>query len=144
MFQVDNRRVLVIAGSRLAAEALLFALDSDPAIDAIGYGVDLGEGVELVAAYEPDVLIVGSGALDQLELIRFVDEFFPEVIQIAICSGSAELLAARDAGAAICLRDSCSADELLHAITSRRSRSTAASMGCDSHLRLVGAVSGRA
>ncbi len=135
-----NRRVLVVAGGRLAAESLMFALDSTPAIDAIGYGVEVWDAFELVTTYEPDVVVVGPSGhgLDQLQLIRLLRDFFPETVQVAICSGREQLLAAHDAGVAICLPDSCSADELLHAITSAHHAQPARTRpGRDSHLRLL-------
>src|ERR1041384_3364864 len=39
-------RVLIADDSRLVAEALMFALDSDPAIEAIGYALDGWEALE--------------------------------------------------------------------------------------------------
>jgi DNA-binding NarL/FixJ family response regulator len=140
VFGEHNRRVLVVAGSRLAAEALMFALDSDPTIDAIGYGVGVWDAFELVSTYEPDVVVVGPGnnGLDQLHFTRLLGDFFPEIVQIAICSGEKQLLAARDAGVTTSLLDSCSADELLHTITSRRpSRRARAGSGRGSHLCVV-------
>lgn len=140
VFGDNNRRVLVVAGGRLAAEALMFALDSDPAIDAIGYSVEVWDAFELISTYEPDVVLVGpgGGSLDQLHLTRLLREFFPEVAQIAICAGRKQLQAARDAGVAVCLEDSCSADELLHAITSGEcSRRARAREDGSSHLRLL-------
>lgn len=140
MFGDHNRRVLVVADGRLAAEALMFALDSDPAIDAIGYGVGAWDAFDLVGRYEPDVVVVGPGGrtLDQLHFTLLLRNSFPDVVQIAVCSGSRQLQSARDAGVALCLPDSCSADELLHAITSaHRARRARIGAGGDSHLRLL-------
>lgn len=140
MFGVENRRVLVVTEGRLVAEALMFALDSDPAIDAIGYVVDVWDAFRLVSSYEPDVVVVGPGGrnLDQLHIIRLLHDFFPEVAQIAICAGRNQSDSAREAGAEECLPESCSADELLHAITSgHRSRRTRPRAGAGPHLRLL-------
>jgi DNA-binding NarL/FixJ family response regulator len=100
-------RVLVACKSRLVAEALMFTLDSDPDLDAIGYGLDGWEAIELVASYEPDVVVVAPdlSGLAPAALASWVKTAFPEVRVIE-------------------LRESCSADELLHAIAEPRRRSS--------------------
>jgi DNA-binding NarL/FixJ family response regulator len=119
VFRDDNRRVLVADSRRLIAEALTFAVESDPRLDAIGYGLDGWDALELVSSYDPDVVVVGPslGGLDQLQFTNLVREFFPDVAPILIC-GRPTRSAAYDAGATTCLAESCSADELLRAITS--------------------------
>jgi len=121
VLQNDRRRVLLVTGSRLTAEALMFALDSHPAIDAIGYGTDGWDAIELVSSYEPDVVVVGPNpqGLEPLQLTSLVHDFFPAVAVVVISErgGETQSRAAANAGAAVCLTDSSSADELLHAIT---------------------------
>ena len=140
MFGDHKRRVMVVAGGRLLAEALMFALDSDPEIDAIGYSVEGWDAFGLVSTYQPDAVVVGPDGpdLDQLHLTRLLGEFFPEIAQIAVCSGPDRVEATRETGVAVCLPDSCSADELLHAITSAlRHRRSGSRNGRYSQLRVL-------
>src|SRR5207248_1979260 len=53
-------RVMVVDDSRLVAEALMFTLESDPALEPIGYALDGWEALELISAFQPDALLVGS------------------------------------------------------------------------------------
>jgi len=119
-------RVLVAVDSRLFAEALMFALDSDPRLEAIGYALDGWEAVELVASLSPDAVIMGErlAGLDQPELCRWVHEVFPDVSLVLLRERLVphEVEAAYAAGAADCLPASCSADELLHAISAAQAR----------------------
>jgi CheY-like chemotaxis protein len=119
-------RVLIAEGSRLAAEALMFTLDSDPCLEAIGYGLDGWEALELVASLEPDAVLVGPDLerLDQLEFTAWLHEFFPDVLPILIRRTLVpqEVENAYATGAADCLPESCSADELLHAVSAARTR----------------------
>jgi DNA-binding NarL/FixJ family response regulator len=122
-------RVLIVERSRLAAEALMFALDSDPRINAIGYESDGWEAVETVSSYGPDVVLVGSevDGLAPLQFTSLVHDFFPETTPIVICKRDRpdDIKDARTAGAAHCLSTACSADELLHTITKARTTQNA-------------------
>jgi len=134
VFKNEYRRVLVADNRRLIAEALTFAIESDPRLDAVGYGLDGWDALELVSSYDPDVVVVGPSldGLDQLQFTSLVHEFFPEVATILICD-RADRATAYDVGATSCLADSCSADELLRAITT-------ATRAADAPLRLVEAA----
>jgi len=118
VFKEEYRRVLVADSRRLIAEALTFTVESDPRLDAVGYGLDGWDALELVSTYDPDVVVVGPSltGLDQLQFTSLVREFFPNVATILI-GGRRDRAAAYDAGATSCLVESCSADELLRAIT---------------------------
>jgi DNA-binding NarL/FixJ family response regulator len=118
VFKDEYRRVLVADSRRLIAEALTFAVESDPRLDAVGYGLDGWDALELVSSYDPDVVVVGPSldGLDQLQFTSLVREFFPNVAAILIC-GRGDRPAAYEAGATTCVAESCSADELLRAIT---------------------------
>src|SRR5579862_1147479 len=117
-------RVLIVEKSRLAAEALMFALDSDPRINAIGYESDGWEAVEIVSSYSPDIVLVGPDVdhLAPLQFTTLVHDFFPETTPIVICDRDRpdDVEDARTAGAAHCVSTACSADELLHTITNAR------------------------
>jgi len=119
-------RVLIVEESRLAAESLMFALDSDPLLDAVGYSLERAEALELVVAYEPDAVVVGWNVdyAAQLDLCERIHDLSPHVRLVALRQKFVrheveELFAA---GAAECLESSCSADELLHAIADANSR----------------------
>jgi DNA-binding NarL/FixJ family response regulator len=126
-------RVLIAEDSRLVAEALMFALDSDPRLDAIGYGLDGWEALELAATHEPDVVLVGArlSGLDQFEFSRLVHELLPNALLILLCDRlvPADVEAAYAIGAADYLPTSRSADQLLHAISAARTRQTAFERG---------------
>jgi len=119
-------RVLILEASRLAAESLMFALDSDPLLDAVGYSLNCPEALELVAAYEPDAVVIGWNvdAAAQLDLCERIHDLFPRVRLIGLRGKLVprEVEALYAAGAADCLESSCSADELLHAIADAGSR----------------------
>jgi len=119
-------RVLIIEESRLAAEALMFALDSDPLLDAVGYSLERAEALELVVAYEPDAVVVGWNVDEaaQLDLCARIHDLSPHVRLIGLRRKLVphEVEALYAAGAADCLESSCSADELLHAIADANSR----------------------
>ena len=140
MFEDEYRRVLVADSRRLIAEALTFAVESDPRLDAVGYGLDGWDALELVSSYDPDVVVVGPSlnGLDQLQFTSLVREFFPNVEAILICERG-DRAAAYDAGATSCLAESCSADELLRAITTLGRRETLRESS-GSPLRLVEAA----
>jgi len=120
----EQRRVLIVEKSRLAAEALMFALDSDPRINAIGYEPNGWEAVEIVSSYGHDVVLVGPevDGLAPLQFTSLVHDFFPETAAIVICKRDRpdDIKDARTAGASHCLSTECSADELLHTITNVR------------------------
>jgi EAL domain-containing protein (putative c-di-GMP-specific phosphodiesterase class I) len=119
-------RVLIVEESRLAAESLMFTLDGDPLLIAIGYSLDPSEALELVTAYEPDAVVMGSNVDEavQLDLCKRIHGLFPRVRVIGLHRRLVprEVEALYAAGAADCLAASCSADELLHAITNASSR----------------------
>ena len=141
-----RRRVLVVQNDRLAAEALMFTLDSEPALEPIGYALDGWEAIALIDAFEPDVVLVGSdvGGLDRLELSWWTHEFFPEVASVLVWDeASAEQCeAAYAAGAESCLAASCSADELLLTLATAGCAPVSHPSG-DTHLRLVSAGDAR-
>jgi DNA-binding NarL/FixJ family response regulator len=126
-------RVLIAEESRLVAEALMFALDSDPMLEAIGYGLDGWEALELAATHEPDVVLVGAhlSGVEQFEFSRLVHELLPDALLILLCDRlvPAEVEAAYATGAADYLPTSRSADQLLHAISAARTRQSAFERG---------------
>jgi len=130
-------RVLVADQSRLFAEAMMFTLDGDPKLEAIGYGLNGRDALELVATLEPDVVLVGEnlGDMDQLGLTSRLRLLFPATLPILLCDRLVpeRVEAAYDVGAVDCVPASRSADELLHAISSARKRQLASTRG----LRLV-------
>lgn len=135
-------RVLIVETSRLAAEALMFALDSDPRINAIGYESDGWEAVEIVSSYGPDVVLVGPeiDGLGPLQFTSLVHDFFPETTTIVISKRDRpeDVEDAQSAGAAYCLSTACSADELLHTITNLRTpKRVQQETDRESHLRLA-------
>ena len=79
-------RVLIVEESRLAAESLTFALDSNPLLDSVGYSLERAEALELVVAYEPDAVVVGWNIDDaaQLELCERIHDLSPHVRLIAL------------------------------------------------------------
>jgi DNA-binding NarL/FixJ family response regulator len=122
-------RVLIVERKRLAAEALMFTLDSDPNLEAIGYSLDGWEAIELIGVYDPDTILVGLDVAgpDQLEFCQTVHELFPHIRLITLRERLVphEVEAAYAAGSADCLATSCSSDELLYAIAAARSRQVA-------------------
>jgi DNA-binding NarL/FixJ family response regulator len=137
-------RVLIVEKSRLAAEALMFALDSDPRINAIGYESDGWEAVETVSSYSPDIVLVGPevDGLAPLQFTSLVHDFFPETTPIVISKRDRpeDVEDAQTAGAAHCLSTACSADELLHTIVSTRfTDHVRQADDREPHLRLAGA-----
>ena len=119
-------RVLILERSRLAAEALMFVLDTDPRLDPIGYGLNSWQALELIASYDPDSVIVGAdlAGLEQLEFCSSVHELFPDVRLIALQERFApdEDEADDAAPTADCFLTSCSSDELLDAILATDAR----------------------
>jgi DNA-binding NarL/FixJ family response regulator len=119
-------RVLILERSRLAAEALMFVLDTDPRLDPIGYGLNSWQALELIASYDPDSVIVGADlvGLEQLEFCSSVHQLFPDVRLIALKERFApdEDEAGDAAPTADCFLTSCSSDELLDAILATDAR----------------------
>jgi DNA-binding NarL/FixJ family response regulator len=72
-------RVVIAESRRLHAEALMFALDSSHRCDAIGYALTGADAIELVAEYEPDVIVIGGGfpELDSADLALLAHELCP-------------------------------------------------------------------
>ena len=126
-------RVLVADESRLVAESLLFTLDSDPMLDAIGYALDATEALELVAGYDPDAILLGPtmSTIDRHGVTRLLHDLWPRLLIVVICQKlvPVEVEAVYAAGATDCLPQSRSADELLHAIGAAHSRLVAFDQG---------------
>jgi DNA-binding NarL/FixJ family response regulator len=119
-------RVLILERSRLAAEALMFVLDTDPRLEPIGYGLNSWQALELIASYDPDSVIVGADlvGLEQREFCSSVHQLFPDVRLIALQERFApdEDEAGDAAPTADCFLTSCSSDELLDAILATDAR----------------------
>jgi DNA-binding NarL/FixJ family response regulator len=118
-------RVLILERSRLAAEALMFVLDTDPRLEPIGYGLNSWQALGLIASYDPDSVIVGADlvGLEQLEFCSSVHELFPDVRLIALQEQFApDEDEAGNAPTADCFLTSCSSDELLDAILATDAR----------------------
>jgi len=122
-------RVMVVDDSRLVAEALMFTLESDPALEPIGYALDGWEALELISAFQPDALLVGSAivGLDSVAFTRLVHMVWPQLLIIVLAPTQVprEVEEAYAAGAADYLPKDRSADELLeaiHAACTRRER----------------------
>ena len=119
-------RVLVVDDSRLLAESLMFTLESDPLLEPIGYALDGWEALELISAFEPDALLVGSElvGLDSLAFTRLVHMVWPQVLIIVLAEAQVprEVEEAYAVGAADYLPKDRSADELLDAIHAARAR----------------------
>jgi len=126
-------RVLVAHDSRLLAEALMFALETDPMLEPIGYALDGWEAFELVSTLRPDVILVGPelSGLDGLSLIRFVHMVWPRVRIIVLADTQVphEVEEAYGVGASDYLPNDRSTDELLDAIGSACLRQVAFDRG---------------
>jgi DNA-binding NarL/FixJ family response regulator len=116
----DTIRVLVAHESRLVAEALMFTINSDPALEAIGYALEGCEGLELAAALEPDVILVGPRLteLDRTVFTRLAHMLWPRIRIIVLTESQVphqveEIFAL---GAADCLAEDRAADDLLTSI----------------------------
>jgi DNA-binding NarL/FixJ family response regulator len=122
----ERLRVLVAVESRLVAEALMFSLETDPQLEAIGYALHGWEALQHTATLAPDVVVVGPSltGLDPLELSRLTHELFPQVLLIMLCERlvPAEVESAYSVGVADCLPVTRSLDELLCAIADARAR----------------------
>jgi len=119
-------RVLIADENRLSAEALMFMLESDPTVEAIGYSLDGRNALELVAAFEPDAVLVGSdlAGMSQLKLCQLMGQLDPHVLVLTLHRRLVpiEIEALYGAGASACVPLSCSADELLHELAAARER----------------------
>ena len=82
----ERLRVLVAAEERLVAEALMFTLDTDPKVEAIGYAVNGWEALDYIWALNPDAVVVGPqlAGLDALGFCRFTHELFPDVLLVML------------------------------------------------------------
>jgi DNA-binding NarL/FixJ family response regulator len=122
----ERLRVLVADDSRLVAEALMFSLDTDPKLEAIGYALDGWEALEYMATLEPDVVVIGPRltGLGPFEFSRFAREVSPNVLLIMLCERlvPASVKSAYAIGVADCLPACRSIDELLRAISAARVR----------------------
>ncbi len=118
-----HHRILLVERSRLAAEALIFALDSDPTLDAVGYALGPCEALELATSLSPDSVLVGE-LPSQPEVVQTIHARFPRMRLIVLRERLVpiEVNELYAAGAAEVLETSCSADELLHAIAAARRR----------------------
>ena len=131
-------RTLVAENDRVFAEALMFTLDTDPRVEAIGYALNGWEALELVVSLEPDVALIGTSlaGLDPGELTRWIHEVSPDTLPVLVRDRLVpeEIEELYAAGAADCIPASSSADELLHAISmSNAALSTAPSLAATTH-----------
>jgi DNA-binding NarL/FixJ family response regulator len=144
---MEPLRVLIAESNRLFAEALMFTLDSDPRLDAVGYSLDAREARELAESYEPDVLLIGSGlgVEDQVELARRTLRSHPRLLVVLLRERLVphEVEQAYALGAADCLPMSRSADDLLHAISAARKRRIAFERGLHARRRRTALELGR-
>ena len=125
----DRLRVLVAEDNRLVAEALMFSLDTDPKLEAIGYALNGWEALEYVETLKPDVVVVGPqlAGLDALGFCQFAHELFPNVLLIMLCERlvPAAVESAYAIGVSDCLPMARSVDELLRSISDARTRQDA-------------------
>lgn len=128
-----HTRVLVAHDNRLVAEALMFALDTDSALEPIGYALDGWEAYELVAALQPDAIVVGTGlgGVDSLSLTRIVSSAWPDVRIVLLAEAHAPRTVeeAYAAGAVGYLPSDRSANDLLNALEAACASDTAESRG---------------
>jgi DNA-binding NarL/FixJ family response regulator len=119
-------RVLVAADSRLVAEALMFSLETDPKLEAIGYALDGWEALDYMTTLKPDVVVAGPRlpALDSLRFSQFARELFPDMLLIALCDRLVpeEAESAYAAGVDDYLPLARSVDQLLRSISDARLR----------------------
>jgi DNA-binding NarL/FixJ family response regulator len=119
-------RVLVADDSRLLAEALMFSLDTEPKLEAIGYALDGWEALEYMLTLEPDVVLVGPRltGLSPHRFCQFAHELFPSVLLIMLCERLVPeaVESAYAAGVADCLPLERSVDQLLRSIAAAQMR----------------------
>ena len=124
--ETERLRVLVAEDSRLVAEALMFSLDTDPKLEAIGYALNGWEALEYIETLTPDVVLVGPRltGLDPLGFCQFTHELFPNVLLIMLCERliPAAVESAYAIGVADCVPTARSVDELLRSISDARTR----------------------
>jgi DNA-binding NarL/FixJ family response regulator len=129
----DRLRVLVAADNRLVAEALMFSLDTDPKLEAIGYALNGWDALDYIETLKPDVVIVGPrlSGLDPNGFCQFTHELFPHVLLIMLCERlvPAAVESAYALGAADCLPMERSVDELLRSISDAHTRREAFERG---------------
>jgi DNA-binding NarL/FixJ family response regulator len=122
----ERLRVLVAEDSRLVAEALMFSLDTDPKLEAIGYALNGWDALEYIETLKPDVVLVGPrlSGLDPHGFCQFTHELFPNVLLIMLCERLVPELveAAYAVGVSDCLPTARSIDELLRSISDARTR----------------------
>lgn len=129
----ERLRVLVTEDSRLVAEALMFSLDTDPKLEAIGYALDGREALEYMATLEPDVVVVGPHlpGLGPTDFIRLARQLSPHALLIMLCERlvPAVVESAYSIGVADCVPVTCSIDQLLCSISDARMRQQAFERG---------------
>jgi DNA-binding NarL/FixJ family response regulator len=129
----DRLRILVAEDSRLVAEALMFSLDTDPRLEAIGYALNGWDALEYIETLKPDVVLVGPrlSGLDPIGFCQFTHELFPNVLLIMVCERlvPAAVESAYAIGVADCLPVSRSVDELLRSISDAQKRRDAFERG---------------
>jgi DNA-binding NarL/FixJ family response regulator len=116
----DTIRVLVAHESRLVAEAFMYTIDADPGLEAIGYALEGCEGLELAAALEPDVVLVGPRlpGLDPAVFTRVAHMLWPRIRIVVLTESQVphEVEEIFALGAADCLAEDRAADDLLTSI----------------------------
>jgi DNA-binding NarL/FixJ family response regulator len=129
----DRLRVLVTEDRRLVAEALMFSLDTDPKLEAIGYALNGWEALEYIETLNPDVVLVGPrlSGLDPIGFCQFTHEIFPNVLLIMLCERlvPAAVESAYAIGVADCLPLERSVDDLLRSISDAQKRREAFARG---------------
>ena len=122
----DRLRVLVAEDNRLVAEALMFSLDTDQKLEAIGYALNGWDALEYIETLKPDVVLVGPhlSGLDPIGFCQFTHEIFPNVLLIMLCERlvPAAVESAYAIGVADCLPMQRSVDELLRSISDAQTR----------------------
>jgi chemotaxis response regulator CheB len=115
---LGSTRVLVAESNRLVAEALMLAIDVEPALEPIGYALDGWEAIDLAETLCPDVVVVGPELVgfDAFTLVGLLKEFWPSIRVIRLtdadCADSRDRRATADRNVSL----DHSADELIDAI----------------------------
>jgi DNA-binding NarL/FixJ family response regulator len=115
---LDSTRVLIAESNRMVAEALMLAIDVEPALEPIGYALDGWEAIELAETLSPDVVVVGPKlvGLDAFTLVGLLNEFWPSVQVIRLTTSGVSDRRARRSATERCISLDRSADELVEAI----------------------------
>ena len=113
-------RVIAVDDFPLVREGIVRALNRDPAIEVVGQANNGHEALELVAALQPDVLILDliMPGLDGLGVLDTLSASHPEV-RVLLMTASEQagpLLGAFEAGAAGYLSKRATAEELRQAV----------------------------